>query len=83
MKLDKDDNVSVGTSGIEGEWLVEESKEDLILQVKGEEINVTEDLQNKGHYYSYRDNADVLHRLYIVKNAGGTKDYAERWYSQL
>ncbi|WP_336783453.1 hypothetical protein [Paenibacillus illinoisensis] len=25
---------------------------------------------------------NILHRLYIVRNAGGTKDYAERWYSQ-
>ncbi|KQO00614.1 hypothetical protein [Paenibacillus sp. Leaf72] len=67
----------------DGDWVVKESAEQLIASVNGEKINITDALEEKGYfYYGYRDDADILHRLYIVKNAGGTKDYAERWYSQ-
>lgn len=67
-----------------GSWLVKKSWGRLILSVNGEKINITEALKKKGYfYYSYRDASNILHRLYIVKNAGGTKDYAERWYSQI
>lgn len=73
----------MGGSG-DGPWLVKKSWGRLILSVNGEKINITNVLKEKGYfYYTYRDNANILHRLYIVKNAGGTKDYAERWYSQL
>jgi hypothetical protein len=66
-----------------GDWVVKESWGRLIVSVDGEKINITDALKEKGYfYYTYRDDANILHRLYIVKNAGGTKDYAERWYSQ-
>ncbi|MBV6713064.1 hypothetical protein [Paenibacillus chitinolyticus] len=79
-----DDGGSVGTDGIKGEWLVKESSFGrLVLTVNGEDMNITDTLLEKGYfYYDYRDDAGILHRVYIVKNAGGTKDYAERWYSQ-
>lgn len=67
----------------DGDWVVKESSELLIASVDGEEINITDALKEKGYfYYDYRDDSDILHRLYIVRNGGGTKDYAERWYSQ-
>lgn len=66
-----------------GDWVVKESWGRLIVSVDGKKINITDALKEKGYfYYDYRDDASILHRLYIVKNAGGTKDYAERWYSQ-
>jgi hypothetical protein len=66
-----------------GDWVVKESWGRLIVSVDGKKINITDALKVKGYfYYDYRDEANILHRLYIVKNAGGTKDYAERWYSQ-
>ena len=41
-------------------------------------------LSEKGYfYYEYWDEDKVLHRVYVVKNAGGTKDHAERWYAQM
>lgn len=65
-------------------WLVKKSWGRLIASVNGEKIDITDALKKKGYfYYNYRDEANILHRLFIVKNAGGTKDYAERWYSQI
>jgi hypothetical protein len=67
----------------DGDWVVKESSEQLIVSVNSEEINITDALKEKGYfYYGYRDDVNILHRLYIVRNAGSTKDYAERWYSQ-
>lgn len=77
-------NKKVTVSPDNGSWLVKKSWGRLILSVNGEKINITEALKTNGYYYySYRDDTNILHRLYIVKNAGGTKDYAERWYSQM
>ncbi|QAY67621.1 hypothetical protein [Paenibacillus protaetiae] len=68
----------------DGPWLVKKSWGRLMLSVNGHRINIKNALQEKGYYlYRYRDDAGILHHLYIVKNAGGVKDYAERWYSQL
>ncbi|MEW4425859.1 hypothetical protein AB1I68_00020 [Paenibacillus pabuli] len=67
----------------DGDWVVKESSQQLLASVNSEEINITDALKEKGYfYYSYRDDVNILHRLYIIRNAGGTKDYAERWYSQ-
>ena len=67
----------------DGDWVVKESSGQLIVSVNGEEINITDALKEIGYfYYDYRDDANILHRLYFIRNAGGTKDYAERWYSQ-
>ncbi|GMK41214.1 hypothetical protein PCCS19_42700 [Paenibacillus sp. CCS19] len=68
-----------------GPWVVKESWWGrLTVNVDGKKINITKQLKEKGYfYYTYRDNVNVLHRLYIVKNAGGKKDYSERWYSQM
>lgn len=77
-------NKKVMVSPGNGPWLVKKSWGRLIVSVNGEKINITEALKKKGYfYYSYRDDTNILHRLFIVKNAGGTKDYAERWYSQM
>ncbi|GGH19410.1 hypothetical protein [Paenibacillus segetis] len=76
-------NTNLGISGVEGDWLVKKSGARLLLKINGEKINIAEALSKNGYfYYDYRDGGDILHRLYIVKNAGGTKDYSERWYSQ-
>ncbi|MGX1831310.1 hypothetical protein ACWIE6_24000 [Paenibacillus taichungensis] len=75
--------VFVGVSGKEGAWVVEEVGEELILEINGEKINISNSLLDKGYfYYDYYNNSDILHRVYVVKNAGGFKDYSERWYSQ-
>jgi hypothetical protein len=75
--------VFVGVSGKEGSWLVEEVGKDLFLKINGEEINITNSLLDKGYfYYDYYNNSDILQRVYVVKNAGGFKDYSERSYSQ-
>ncbi|MEO3944746.1 hypothetical protein [Gorillibacterium sp. CAU 1737] len=77
-------NMKVTISPHNGPWLVQKSWGRLIVSVNGEKINISEALKKKGYfYYSYRDDTNILHRLYIVRNAGGTKDYAERWYSQM
>lgn len=84
LKVNNAGDVYVGVNGTEGDWLVKETGGRLILTIDGKEINITDALTNKGYYYyDYRDNAEILHRVYVVKNAGGSKDYAERWYSQL
>lgn len=47
-------------------------------------VDIQHNRGTKGYYYyDYRDTSDVLHRVYNVKNVRGTKDYSERWYSQL
>ncbi|MDR3209640.1 MAG: hypothetical protein LBT36_03325, partial [Oscillospiraceae bacterium] len=64
-------------------WLVRESGGALFLNVNGTEVNITDAMTADGFFFAeFRDAEEVLHRLYIVKNAGGTKDYAEKWYSQ-
>jgi hypothetical protein len=81
-EIDKNHTTVMGGDS-KGPWVVKESWGRLLVSVNGEKINITKVLKEKGYfYYDYRDNANILHRLYIVKNAGGTKDYAERWYSQ-
>lgn len=80
---DSEGNTSVGTDGKEGGWIVRESKGKLILSIHGKKIDISQSLSEQGYYYyTYRDSNNLLHRVYIVKNAGGAKDYAEREYSQ-
>ncbi|TDQ42915.1 hypothetical protein [Aureibacillus halotolerans] len=75
--------VGIGADNEKDEWLVNEVNNKLIFKLNGEEIDITKNLKTQGYFiYGYRDDKDILHRIYIVKNAGGTKDYAERWYSQ-
>jgi hypothetical protein len=65
-------------------WLVRESGDALYLTLDGQELDITDALAADGYYRGeYRDADGVLHRLYVVRNAGGVNDYAERWYSQL
>ncbi|WP_235857459.1 hypothetical protein [Paenibacillus albiflavus] len=84
MKID-DHHTNVGVDGeTQSEWLVKEKGHKLLLTVNGEKIDISKPLSESGYYYyDYHDQANVLHRVYIVKNAGGKKDYAERWYSQM
>ncbi|MGG4132416.1 hypothetical protein ABEW19_29625 [Paenibacillus illinoisensis] len=78
-----DNHTDVMGSENDGDWVVKEFSDQLIASVNNEEINITNALKDNGYfYYGYRDAMNILHRLYIVRNAGGTKDYAERWYSQ-
>lgn len=78
-----DNHTDVMGSENDGDWVVKEFSNQLIASVNNEEINITDALKNKGYfYYGYWDDMNILHRLYIVRNAGSTKDYAERWYSQ-
>lgn len=63
-------------------WLVEERDGKLIFSYKKHDIDITQMLEKNGYYYySYTDEAGILHRFYIVRNNGeaGT----ERWYSQV
>ncbi len=81
-EIAEDHTATMGSEN-DGDWVVKESSGQLIVSVNSEEINITDALKEKGYfYYGYRDDVNILHRLYIVRNAGGTKDYAERWYSQ-
>jgi hypothetical protein len=76
-------HTNVGIDGIQSEWLVKENGRKLFLTVNGKPQDITKPLAEHGYYYyDYKDQSNVLHRVYIVKNAGGKKDYAERWYSQ-
>lgn len=83
--VDEGKNKSMMGGDVKGPWVVKQSWWGrLTVSVDGKKINITKQLKEKGYfYYTYRDNVNVLHRLYIVKNAGGKKDYAERWYSQM
>lgn len=65
-------------------WIVSESaNQRLILEISGEYIDITDDMTVKGYYYYefYLEDDEMLHELYIVKNAG--EEGTERWYSQL
>ena len=86
VEIEKIDShhTNVRTDGSQSEWLVKEQSRKLLLTVNGEVIDISKPLSEKGYYYyDYQDQSNVLHRVYIVKNAGGKKDYAERWYSQM
>lgn len=77
-------HTNVGIDSSNSKWLVKEKGRKLLLTVDGQKIDITKTLLKRGYYYyDYQDSSNVLHRLYIVKNAGGKKDYAERWYSQM
>jgi hypothetical protein len=65
----------------ESAWLVKESWGRLVLTVNNEKIDITSALKTNGYYYhDYRDDADELHRVYIMRNNGEPE--TERWYSQ-
>ena len=72
IELSRDNAIEVNEAEIG--WLVEESWGQLVLSVNGENINITDALKSDGYfYYDYHDEAEVLHRVYIVKNAGEDK----------
>lgn len=84
IKKRDDRRTNVGVDVTQSEWLVKKKGGKLLLTVNGEKINISKPLSERGYYYyDYHDKSNVLHRVYIVRNAGGKKDYAERWYSQM
>lgn len=63
-------------------WIVEEKGKKLILNIVDREIDITDNLKKEGFYYGEFDIDGTKHLVVIARNAGGKKDYAEKWYSQ-